>query len=422
VWYTDVDSVYFIPAVKAYDGKMIPYQENMEIVYPPAAWWVMYLPRFFDSRHLLNPQDPQLMSMLKSYNWGFKGEMFLCDLASFMLLFFIVKKLRAPLAGWTVLTYTVITAILGHLLYDRLDVGVTFLLLAWAFCWIKSLDPSARSVAWSTAAYAALGLGISYKIIPVMVVPVLLLGDWKAPQRIQRLTTGLIAVTLTTTLPFIIQYVISGPAVFSLFKYHSERGIQVESLYSTLMMIASLFGSDVFILSGYGSYQTSGDLSKLMIGLSTVVMLVFLAATWIWLFFRPTQLSRREGYRLACYTLFATVILAKVLSPQYFIWSLPMSLLLAVDVFRRNKSQPWAFAALWLIVAVLTTWLFPYHYFTDPASPGLVSRNPVEAKILNTVPCVVLALRNFLYFAMAAWLGWLVFRGVRYDSALAQKT
>jgi hypothetical protein len=408
---SDAKDTYYVSAIKAYDGQLIPYQYDLPIVYPPVAWWTTYAPRFLDSRRLLDPVDhTKAQAMRVTYCRIFRAEMCLFDVASFILLLMIVHKRCHGLVGWAGLTYTTTTAILAHLLCDRLDVGLAFFLLAWAFCWIKSLDEKSRSIAWSAAAYAFVGLGISYKIVPVIVIPFLILADWKSPQRATRLSLGIFALLVTAGLPFLIQYSISGFWVFDFLRFHSQRGIQIESLYSTLMMIGSLLGADVFIKVVYGGINLAGDLSKLMINLSTIALVVFLGCAWLWLLFQPSTTKRQEGYRLICFVIIAAVILSKVLSPQYFIWALCMSLLLAADVLTQSSAKPWVLTVLWLIVAGLSTWIFPYHYLSAPGMPGLVSLNPREAKVFNLLPSLVLGLRNVLYLGLVAWQGVLLFR------------
>jgi hypothetical protein len=407
---SDLRGAYLRSVTQVYDEGRVPYQGNFSFVYPPVAWWMIYAPRFLQPAHIQGLTDPVQIDQIRAvYCGGFRGEMFLCDLVSFVLLLVIVAKRRRSLVGWAAITYAFITGVFGHMLYDRLDIGLTFLLLAWAFCWIKSQE-HLDGVGWSTAAYTLLGLGVSYKLVPIIVVPLVLLGDWKTPRQTMRLVMGMLAFLAAAGLPFLIQYQISGAAVFSFMQFHSERGIQVESLYSTLMSIGTLLGWDAFIIFSHGAYNIGGDLSKLMITLSSVVLLLFLGLNWFWLLFRSVESRRLESFRVACYVLFATVILSRVLSPQYFLWAFPMSLLFAVETFPQKSLAPWVLAGLWLMLAVLATWLFPYHYLIGTGVVALVSENPLQAKVFNPLPWIVLGLRNFLYLGMAIWLGFTLYR------------
>jgi hypothetical protein len=405
---TDVENTYFAYAIRAYDAHLAPYTEVLPVEYPPVAWWIIYIPRLFEPRHITDAS--QLAPTLRAYSQVFRGLMFLCDLGSAALLMLIVKKRRPALLGCVALTYTVTTAILGHVLYDRLDVAMLLLMMAWAFCWLRSLENPGRTIVWSTVGYAILGLSISFKLIPIICVPFLILADWRGPQRMLRMTTGLAAMILLTGLPFLIQYAVSGPGVFALMKYHSERGIQIESLYSTLMMIGSLFGQRVYVVASHSAFDLSGDLSKLMTALSSVSMFVFLAGTWFWAFFQRSRYGHEGGYLAACFVMIGAVILSKVLSPQYFVWAFPLALLLAIEVMPLRHVSVWVLAAMMVIIAVLTTWIFPYHYIGFPGQPGLLPMGPMEASDLQPGPCIVLGLRNLLYLAIVVWLGVRLFR------------
>ena len=78
-------------------------------------------------------------------------------------------------------------------------------------------------------------------------------------------------MTATISVPFLIQWSATGPSVFGIFKFHAEREIHLESLYSSLMSIASVFGSTVFISHSHGAFNLSGDLSGAMKILSTIL-------------------------------------------------------------------------------------------------------------------------------------------------------
>jgi len=404
---TDVENTYFAYAIRAYDAHLAPYTEQLPIEYPPIAWWLMYVPRWLDSQHIIEPS--QLDPALKEYSQAFRGLMFLWDLGSAALLICIVNKRRPELLGWAALTYTVTTTILCHLLYDRLDTALLTLILSWAVCWLCSLESPNRAKVWSAAGYAILGLSIGFKLIPVICVPFLVLADWRGPQRTARLFVGLAALAVATGLPFLIQYAISGPGVFALLKYHGERRIQIESLYSTFMMIGSLFGYPIFVVKSHAAFDLEGRLANLMAALSNVLMYGFLAGTWLWAFFRRARYRGAEAYRTFCFVLGGAVIFSKVLSPQYFLWAIPVMLLLAVDVLPRGNISFWGLAALLVATAVLTTWLFPFHYRNGPGHPGLLPIDSPDPSILLPAPCIVLGIRNLIYLGIVLWLSWALF-------------
>jgi hypothetical protein len=408
-------ALYLDYAIKAVDKQLTPYTEDFVVPYPPLAFWTTCALRMFDDRQITRPNDPQqVMPIIFDYERGFRGMMFLCDLVSFIMLLLITWKRRPQMAGWAALFYTITTALLGQVLYDRLDVELLMLLMLGLYCWTRSLEESPWAISWATSAYAIVGLGMSFKIIPMICVPFLLLSDFYAPRRAARLTYAMIALAAGICVPFIIQYNATGPGVFTIFKFHAERGIQLESLYATLMMIVSAFGPRAFITHSHGAFDLSGDLSNVMIMLSKMMLLAFLAGTGIWALLRWSRFSRQDAYRLTCYVIPASVILSNVLSPQYFIWALPLLLLMAVEIFPTGRVSPWILGALLFVVVATTTWIYPYHYL----STGLNPHNLVTLPLMDHLDpaaltaYTVLGVRNFTYLGVVLWLGVKLFKRV----------
>jgi hypothetical protein len=209
-----------------------------------------------------------------------------------------------------------------------------------------------------------------------------------------------------------VQYMASGPGVFALFSHHAGRQIQVESLYSTLMWIGSLCGRPISISLADGAFCVFGDWSGAMRVLSTLLLCGFLGAAGIWAIFRGSRLGRAEALALACYALGGCAIFSKVLSPQYFVWSIPLLLLAGVEVLPAKGKSVWMLAGLLIAAAALTTWLFPYHYFCAPLGPrgmpnpyGIIPARPEDLLAPSSFGYAVLALRNVVYLGLVIWLG-----------------
>ena len=121
--------------------------------------------------------------------------------------------------------------------------------------------------------------------------------------------------------------------MFGIFKFHAEREIHLESLYSSLMSIASAFGSKVFISHSHGAFNLSGDLSGCDENLVHALAARIFGGEGLWALLRRSRYTRQDAYRIACYVIPGSVILSNVLSPQYFIWAIPLLLLLAIEIF-----------------------------------------------------------------------------------------
>ena len=82
------------------------------------------------------------------------------------------------------------------------------------------------------------------------------------------------------------------------------------------------------------------------------------------------------------------MVLAKVYSPQYPIWTVPLGLLLALNVLPRGQLACWTLAVLALAIMEISAWLFPHHY----PEFGELRRLPVALSVTRSVLLVALAL------------------------------
>ncbi len=405
---------YFEFAAKSVDLGQTPYKGDFKVEYPPLALWTIILPRALDHIRITNPQDVQQLTLFYyHYGYAFRGLMFLCDLASFIILLLIVRRRYPRLQGYAAIFYTISTGILSHLLYDRLDAGLLLFIVLAVYCYVRSMDQSKWTFAWTVAAYAVLGLSFSYKVIPIVCVPFLLLADFQAPRRLIRVPCALAALAAGIVVPFAIQYSASGRGVFDLFSEHAEREIQLESIYSTLMSIISLFGSPLSVVHAHGAFNLSGDWSHAMTIISKIILLGFFVILGLWALLRWSRYTRQDAYWLTCYIMPAAVIISNVLSPQYFVWAFPLMLLLAVELFPSKQAPLWILGVLLIVLAGITTWIFPYHYICTLLNPyGLVPITREGPLPPSPVSYIVLGVRNFVYLGVIVWLGVVLFKRI----------
>lgn len=406
-------ALYFQYAAMAVDRGMTPYEGSFAIEYPPLAWWTIVTPRLLDSRRVTAARGPgDLWPLYPTYRRNFRALMLACDIVAFGLLLAIASRTGPEAAGWAALGYVAATTPLWGVLLDRLDAGLLLLLLLWAWCWQRSLDEARRTIAWSAAAWAALGTSISFKLIPIVCVPLLLLAEWRDVRRSARLAVALPALAAGALLPFAVQLAISGRAAFALFGRHAGRGVQLESLYGTIMVAASWLGWPVAIVHADGGFNVEGTLGPLLKSVATGALVALVGATswWTWRWAR----DRRDAGRAACFSVVAAVALSNVLSPQYLVWALPLAVLIGLDTLRARPTARWLLLALITLIAALTTWLFPYHYFVgsvEPSSPYGIVPLPLDGPLApSSVGYLVLAARNALYGGMVVWLARLSFR------------
>ena len=405
--FSDIDDPYWRYACLSTEQHRVPYQADFKIEYPPLACWTILGVRWIDPRRIDSASETASADIIKaSYRRSFRTLMFLCDLTSFLLLYKIAVRRRPYLVGWLLFVYVVSTAILGNLLYDRLDIALLALFLSWAYCFIRSFDEAWTSSIWKFVASTFFGLSISFKLIPLLGIPFIFIADWNHLHRVRNFAVDAAGITAGGVLPFILQFLVSGVGVLYPFQHHWQRGIQIESLYSSLAMLTSWFAGPISLSLAHRSIELQGPLLPALKITSTIILAAFLFA---WIFraiLRIRPYLPRDAYCSICYVIATAVILSPVLSPQYFLWAIPIAGLLCLEVLPDRWSVIWILAGLWILVAAATTFIFPYHFFYTELDPvGLVPSTPAGPTVFSPIACSILVLRNLTFLATMIYLG-----------------
>ena len=299
--------------------------------------------------------------------------------------------------------YTLVTVAQPHLLYDRLDLGLLCFFLLFVYCRLKSLEAAAAATAWDLAGYLTLGLGISFKIMPVVFAPFLLLADWRARGGSSRFASCCLLLFLGAIGPFLLEMASAGWSVLRLFQYHGERDIHLESLWASIVLLAAKFGLPCQIVFSHGGFDLSSPWSGALKTVSSVALVAMASFFGLWALWLGKRFDRRVAFDTAYLVLINAVVLAKVYSPQYLTWTVPLALLLALDVFPPRRLAWGGFAALVVLIVGISAWIFPHHYPKFLALEAL----PVDLLITRSACLVALAfLLNvafFCHFGLAPW-------------------
>jgi hypothetical protein len=310
------------------------------------------------------------------------------------------------------------------ILYNRLDLIQGGLIMLAFFLLVSRLH-----YAWS---FAALAAAINFKLVPLVLAPVWVVGSWPAAECLDLrrprvwvslawrgcLLLGLVGLCF---LPF---YVSAGDRSLSFFAFHRDRGIEYESLYGSLMLGLQQLGQAVEIYYWYGSVNLRSELSPFLAGL----------ALWLTagLMFLATALLLAKGHRLTarsepggtaqgtlaqthpqtfvCFTLlFLMLFMAanKVFAPQYLLWVAPLVPL--VPFARQGRHL---FLALFVSTCLLTSIVFPI-MFVD-----LVEAHPDQVKEMWTFKqptlqlAVILGIRNLLFLGLTVSLVFYLWSGM----------
>lgn len=417
--YSDV-LLYFDYATHGVDLGLAPYAD-MRVEYPPAAYWAMAAPRLVDPRRLTREEleGPGARAALASYHRGFRRQMLLVEAGCFALVLLLAARRwpgRAADAAWA---YVLVTTPLAHLLFDRLDLGMLLLLLSFAYAWTRGAETTERSASWTRMASIALGLSVAYKLVSVVAVPFVLLALWRNAPRRADAVRGAVVLAAAIALPFAAHWPSAGARSLDFLKYHGERGIEIESLYASGLMLLRPLSVEVHTVLSHGGTNLEGGLTGAAATASTWLLLGVLAALGGWAILRGRQYDLSSGLRYGCGAILATVLLSKVLSPQYLLFALPLWLVVALDVLRTRR-QFVGLIVLACAAACLTTWVFPYHWNAEYLVDGQARVNDVYlVPDMKWQAVAVLALRNALLIGGTLWLIAASLRAPRRDPVLS---
>jgi hypothetical protein len=220
---------------------------------------------------------------------------------------------------------------------------------------------AARRKPWITGALT--GLGAAIKLWPA-----LLIGAFMS-YRSDRRPAGVAFVVVGFGLALISLILGGWPRLISPLTWQSDRGLQIESIWATPLMLVRALRPDQWIvdMSQYQAYEIFGPGVDAWVMISSIATLLGLAM----IILLTVRAFRHDGSTPAAigFVVLATVaimtITNKTLSPQYLLWmGGPMAALLAYRADARPKEQP-AISRITgqvLILALLTQLVYPLFY------------------------------------------------------------
>jgi glycosyl transferase family 87 len=258
---------------------------------------------------------------------------------------------------------------------------------------------AARRRPWITGALT--GLGAAVKLWPALLIPSFL------AHKPDRRAAGVAFVVVGFGLAAVSLLAGGMARLFSPLTWQSDRGLQIEAVWSAPLMVARVVRPDTWTvqLSRYQAYEIFGPGVGLWVGVSNVATVVGLAALAV-LFvraFRSGGASPVAVAFLVLTTIAVMIVTNKTLSPQYLLWLAgPGAALLLLrhqaTPAERQAVRHTAFALLAL--ALLTHLVYPVLY------PSLLGRHGTVMLAVATVVTVVRNLGLLLftgYVAIRAW-------------------
>jgi hypothetical protein len=294
-----------------------------------------------------------------------------------------------------------------------LDFWLVFVLLIGPLCYLRfDILPAvlagvallvARRRPWVTGALT--GLGAAVKLWPA-----LLIGAFLAHRPTRRPTAwGFVAVGFGLAL---VSLLIGGWArLVSPLTWQSDRGLQIESIWATPVMLARAVGLAGFPvgMSKYQAYEIGGagvGTLLLLSDVATVVGLGLILALLLRAYRNPAPTAVAVGLVVLATVAIMTVT-NKTLSPQYLLWlGGPMAALLLLREDDRPDEQRvlGRLAGQLLALALLTHLVFPLLY------DGLLGRQGPAMVVVSTL---VTAARNVFLVVFAVEVTRVAWRRLR---------
>lgn len=171
--------------------------------------------------------------------------------------------------------------------------------------------------------------------------------------------------------------------------YQDVRGLQIESVFATPLMIARHFHPDQWKVhfASSKSFEIVGPNTDIAISYANAVMLgmlIFALGFALWRFLRGGW-THQSAVLFALLLVCLLIVSNKVFSPQYIGWIGP---LVAIATIKYHSTSMRVVRILCLIVAALTTVIYPLTYASLLHNTGI---SPVIALSVRNVAMVILS-------------------------------
>jgi len=316
----------------------VPYRDfTME--YPPLAAPLFWLPA-------------RLAHGLVAYRMLFALDVLAFDLCGAGIALWALRRCAPRVTPWGVVLAQPLWLIWAgrSLVFDRFDLPSAVLaLLAVALVAVRK-----KRTAW-----AVLGLAIALKLYPVVLLPLVTLATWRRPT-VRRVAGDLGACAAAIIAPSLVITRGDAAAVARFLTYHVHRGLEIETVYSSALLLGHLLGQPAHQIWEYGGNDVVSPATPLLVSLTLPLSALALGFVYViaWRDRRAWEddAALIEGLvRLSAAAILAFMLAGKVLSPQYVLWLYPL-----VALLDNGRLLAWTVYGLALL---LSQWIFPEHYY-----------------------------------------------------------
>jgi uncharacterized membrane protein len=279
----------------------LPYRDVF-VEYPPGAFAVFMPPTAFGADH---------------YNAAFKSLMAICGAVTIVLVALVLAELGASqrhvVAGVALLAVSPVA--LGPISLNTYDAWPALLtvLALWLLLRERWL--------W---AFAVLGLAVSAKVYPLVLVPLAAWLVWRreGTRRVVVALAVLVVVAAAVIAPFAAY---SAHGVYESFHAQATRGLQIESLGASILLVLDRLGvydAHVVETTGVAGRNLTGGTAGVAAALLLALEALAVVTVWV-LYARTNDLRARLPLAFAA-AVAGFLAFTKVFSPQYLVWLLPL--------------------------------------------------------------------------------------------------
>ena len=290
------------------------------------------------------------------------------------------------------------------LVYPRYDIFAGILTCLGLALFVNSIQNNFKNKILMTVGLACVIIAISFKVYPVLFLPIMALALFRAKQFWTLIPTIIILIVVTLINGY---FIINGMERFrGTWEQQTARDIQIESSWAGGIMILEITTNlPVKIQLQNGAMEIYNDYAKSLARITTIFTLsaIVLILVGFGVRFWTQIWDKKFGIEfwadkvvyssLLLISIF--VFLNKTFSPQYLIWIFSLIPLLGLINYQKNSKKIRMVVYLILVISLLTLGIYPFNY------SGLIDRGLISVIILNV--------RNVLFVPLIIVLFDLVF-------------
>lgn len=122
------------------------------------------------------------------------------------------------------------------------------------------------------------------------------------------------------------------PSTLDFVTNQSGRGLEAQSIWAYPFLVAKAFGQDVSIVFRFGAFEVDSPPAEWVASLLTILFLISVAAS-LWLWFTG-RFDRVAGAESSLLLVLVSLLLSRVLSPQFNVWIVALAAILLLQVGR----------------------------------------------------------------------------------------